>query len=146
MPYEIRYEDPIYVVTFLGIVTKADIVRLLAEAPTIEVRDGRAVHRVVDLTACSSLEVTGDDIQSFARSRVERVFPNAFKTAMVAADPIHYGYARMFQIMMQHGQIVVALFPTVATAKEWLAEPGLELPAVQWEPPTQRRPPQTHAR
>jgi hypothetical protein len=46
---------------------------------------------------------------------------NPVKTAIVAPKPVHVGFARMFQILTDHPQIIVEVFATVVAAEAWLA-------------------------
>lgn len=91
-------------------------------------------HRVTDLRHIERLEVDFDGVYTLAVRRRALHFPNRFKSAIVAVELVAYGFARMFQTLNFHPQIVIALFPDDAEAMRWIAEPGLEPPVRAWVP------------
>ena len=74
-------------------------------------------------------ELTGDDIQNFARRRRETRYPNPFRNAILAPQPVQYGYARMFQTLIDHPDITTQVFSDEAAALAWLNEPPAPKPA-----------------
>lgn len=79
--------------------------------------------RIIDLTATTSGVTAMVDLLTIVEERRRRVFPNAFKVALVAPRAIDVGNARMFQILLDNPQIRSEIFPTVAEAERWALTP-----------------------
>jgi polysaccharide deacetylase 2 family uncharacterized protein YibQ len=89
---------------------------------------------LTDLRPVTRLEITFDGVLDVANQRMRTKFPNAFKSAIVASDVAHYGFARMFQTLNDHPQISIAIFPDTPKALQWLEAAGQELPQQAWAP------------
>ena len=61
-----------------------------------------------------------EPVLSLAEARRRRTFPNSFKTTIIAMEPVHFGFARMFQALNDHAQIAVSIFDDDADALAWL--------------------------
>jgi hypothetical protein len=59
-----------------------------------------------------------------------------YKSAIVAKDVAHYGFARMYETLNDHPQVVIGIFSDEADAMRWLEEPGLERYTGHWTPRT----------
>jgi hypothetical protein len=74
-------------------------------------------------------------VLQFVQGRLRLEFPNPFKSALVAKDLVHYGFARMYETLNDHPQTVIAIFSDEAEALKWILEPGLEPYRGKWTPP-----------
>ena len=99
-----------------------DLFKLMDAAEEIENRSTVIPHRLTDLTQAAGMDVRFPDIFTLAMRRKARPFPNPFKSAIVACQPIHVGFARMFQTLNDHPQITIRIFPTFNEARNWLVE------------------------
>lgn len=135
MPYTTRFEGDIYWTTLYGTVTNADLVALAQTAAELEAKHEIIPHRLADLGTVDELRIDFVGVEAMVKERTRHLFPNEFKTALIAPDVVHYGFARMFQTLVAHSQIRVAIFPTTAEALQWLSLPGVELPETPWAPP-----------
>ena len=136
MPFSVRLEGDFYWASFTGVVTNADLLAMAETAAELEARHEVVPHRLADLGTVDEWKIDSEGVKALARERARRRFPNEFKTAIVAPSALHYGYARMFQTLMGHSQIHVAIFPSTEAALQWLSLPGLELPETPWAPPS----------
>ena len=59
---------------------------------------------------------------------------NPIKTAILASNLVQFGFARMFQALNDHPQIVVAIFGDDEDALRWLQRADLSPPEVAWVP------------
>jgi hypothetical protein len=134
MPYLVRVENGILFLTLSGVLTRDDFVTLAKEAVATEAAFDVIPHRVVDFSTVTAFDIDYATMHDFAATRLKTRFPNSFKSAHVAPELAQYGYARMFQNLNDHPQITIAIFPTVAAARKWLQEPGLDGPPHQWAP------------
>lgn len=137
MPYEMGQKNGLLTFRFFGTLTNDDLSRGAQEMAAFE-RGQRVVpHRISDVRPVERLEIDFRSILSFAEDRKRQTFPNGFKSAIVASDIVHFGFARMFQTLNDHAQITIAIFGDAETARAWLEIPGLAPPTEHWEP---RRP------
>lgn len=134
MPFTIDETGPILRVDVTGTFTNRDLEELAERADEVEARYETVPHRVTDLRQVQRLEIDFEGVYALAVRRRALHFPNRFKSAIIAVDLVAYGFARMFQTLNFHPQIVIALFPDDAEAMRWIAEPGLEMPSRAWVP------------
>ena len=120
MAYQTRLEEGIFRVSFLEVVTNQDLARLLDEVTRLEGGWTVIPDRLVDMRQIERLEIDVTGVLSLAHSRRHRTFPNSFKTAIIATQTVHVGFARMFQTLNDHAQIAVSIFDDDADAMRWL--------------------------
>ena len=130
MPFTIDTSQPVLRITLSGRLTNQDLLDLGKDAARIE--SGYAVipHRLTDMRPVERIEMNFEGVLALATERLKLKFPNTFKSAIVAGDVVHYGFARMFETLNDHPQIVIAIFPDEPEALRWLSEPGTK-PYVQ---------------
>lgn len=132
----VRREGDFYWTTLHGAVTNAELLAFAQTATELEATHDVIPHRLVDFGSITEMHVDYEGMNAFARQRMSKRFPNEFKSALIAPDLIHFGFARMYQTLVSHSQIRVAIFPTTAEALQWLSLPGLDLPESLWSPPS----------
>jgi hypothetical protein len=124
MPYTIKVENEVIRVALTGRITAQDLVNLAAESKNYEHNVAVIPHRITDMRGIEELKIHYPDISTLAATRGKLRFPNSFKSAIIAHDIHHLGYARMFQTLNDNPQIVVKIFPDEISASEWIACPG----------------------
>ena len=134
MAFEMQQENGYLKLAFSGTLTNDDLSRGAQEMAAFEATCDVVPHRISDVRSVDRLEIDFRSILALAEDRKRRRFPNAFKSAIVASDIVHFGFARMFQTLNDHEQITIAIFGDGISALEWLRAPGLELPETPWEP------------
>lgn len=134
MAFELRQENGLLRISLSGTLTNDDLARGAQEVAAFEATCDVVPHRLSDVRPVERLEIDFRSILSFAEDRKRRQFPNAFKSAIVTSDIVHYGFARMFQTLNDHSQITIAIFGDDVSALDWLHLPGLEPPERHWEP------------
>jgi len=134
MSFEIRTDLPVIEVRIFGTFTNDDLEHIAIEARRIECTESPVRHRLTDTREVTKLECDFRGISAFADDRRRCAFGNAFKSAIIAPDVAHYGFARMFQTLNDHPKISIAIFPDEETARTWLAADGVDLPARPWAP------------
>jgi len=134
MPYAIKTEEPILHITLMGTLTNEDLTALARDAMELERSLAVVPHRLTDTRPATRLEITFEGVLDLANKRMQIKFPNSFKSAIVASDVVHYGFARMFQTLNDHPQISIAIFPDTPTALQWLEQAGQDLPRQAWAP------------
>jgi hypothetical protein len=134
MSFEIRTNRPYIEIRIFGTFTNEDLAQMALEARRIEAAEPVIRHRITDTREITELACDFRGVAAFARDRRDSVFPNAFKSAIIAPDIAHFGFARMFQTLNDHPMISIAIFPDGEEALEWLAAEGVDLPAKAWTP------------
>lgn len=121
MSYQIIQEPAFFRVVFFDNMTRQDFQSLAGEVAALEDALPVAVNRLTDLSQVSGTEMTYADMLDYvARRKVQRL-ANSVKAAIVAPRPLQLGFARMFQILLEHPQIEVQVFATLVEAEAWLA-------------------------
>ena len=134
MPLDMELTGSILRVTLSGTLTNADLRDGAREVDKLERSLPNVPNRLTDTRPVTRLEIDFQGVLDLANARLRLHFPNAFKSAIIAADVAHYGFARMFQTLNDHPKIRIAIFPDEAEALAWLAEPGLHMPARRASP------------
>jgi len=135
MPYSIDISQVVLRITLSGNFTHDDLRSLAKDTERAEGTYAAAPHRMTNAQLCTRLELTFHDVLAFVQERLRLRFPNSYKSAIVAKDVAHYGFARMYETLNDHPQIVIAIFSDEADAMKWLEEPGLEPYGGRWVPP-----------
>lgn len=134
MPYTIDVEADLLRVTWSEAITEAALLEVARRIAELDAGHPEARHHLTDISAVTDIPLTTSIMQTFVRDRRSRRYPKPIKSAIVAPDAVHFGFARMVETLLDHPQIVFAIFPSVVAAREWLKTPGLALPAARWEP------------
>jgi hypothetical protein len=78
-------------------------------------------NRFCDLTRLESINLSSAEVQQLANRR--RAFnPNDFrvKSAFFATHPLHFGIARMYELLLNSPRIDVQVFSELERAAKWL--------------------------
>jgi hypothetical protein len=121
-------------IEFSGTFTNQDLSRGEIGVTELEVSSALIPHRSADLRPVDRLEIDFIGVLALADARRWRRFKNPFKTAIIAPDLVRYGFARMFQTLNDHPQIVIAIFGEEAEAVNWLGLPDVKPPKKPWQP------------
>ena len=79
-------------------------------------------NRFCDLSRLDSINLSSKDLMQLATRR--RAFnPNTahVKSAFLAAHPLAFGVARMYQLLLHSSRIEVRVFQDIESAAEWLS-------------------------
>jgi hypothetical protein len=121
-------------IEFSGTFTNQDLSRGTIDVEELEESSALIPHRIADLRPVERLEIDFSGVLALVDARRRRRFKNPFKTAIIAPDIAHYGFARMFQTLNDHPQMVIAIFGEEAEAVNWLGLPDLKPPKNPWQP------------
>jgi hypothetical protein len=121
MPFQIQVDATILRITFSGHVTDAEFINSLIELQHLERGLGHVPDRLTDLTAVQEWEPKFSTTLDVTKARRSQVFPNHFRSAIVAPAPETFGVARMFQTLNDNPQIAIQVFETLTAAEGWLA-------------------------
>jgi len=121
MPFQIQIDAEIIRIIFSGKITKDEFIDLLKELTRVELDFECIPDRLTDMSGVTEWESGFTTMNDVAAKRRARVFPNKFKSAIVAPNPADYGIARMFQTLNDNPQIEIQIFKSTAEAEGWLA-------------------------
>ncbi len=119
MPFEIRDEGSFYFARLSGVLGRADLDAVTMEIERLE-DEGPPKDRVTDLTAIERIDVGFEEVFALAERRAQRAITAPIRSALVAKRPVHYGFARMFQMLNDNPRIQIRIFATAEEAIEWL--------------------------
>jgi len=122
MPFEIITADEVLCITFQGLFDTDCLHEAVTQVERIEAEAAVSPDRLIDLTAVESMELTFADMKRFADIRRVAPLKNKVKSAIVAPQPVHRGFARMFQTILENPKITVNIFPDRNSACAWLKE------------------------
>jgi len=122
MPCRVYSDASVIRHEFSGVVTDREFADLRSASAKLEQAGAVVPHRITDLTGVTRMNIGFSELFDLARSRQQIRFPNSFKSAIVAPQPMHVGFARMYQMLNAHPQITLQIFPDLAAAQKWIAE------------------------
>ncbi len=120
MPAHLSIQDGILHISFVGTVNDWDLREMTDRLEELERNAEVVPHRITHLTEATRIELTFADLWELAKRRKATGFLNPFKSAIVAPDPVHVGFARMFQTLNDHPKIVIAIFRKTEEAEQWI--------------------------
>jgi hypothetical protein len=120
MPFQLLLQPEFLRVVVTGRLTREEVIALGIEVRKLEETCGRLPNRLTDVGGVEISEITAEDVREFARRRREARYPNPFRNAIVAPQPLQFGYARMFQTLADHPDIATQVFSDEASALAWL--------------------------
>jgi hypothetical protein len=94
MPYTLKLENNVLRFTLSGRVTGSDFMSAATEVTVYEKDVSVVPHRITDLDG-AELAIGYPEISALAAKRRQLRFPNPLKSAIIARNPQHLGYARM---------------------------------------------------
>lgn len=122
MSYQIQLENNVLQIALSDRVTGDDLHALLYATANYE-RTPTVPNRVTDMSGITELGIGFPEVFAIAEKRRRLRFPNSFKSAIIAPQSEHVGYARMFQTLNDNPQIAIRIFSNREAADEWIAGP-----------------------
>ena len=119
MPFEIRDEGAFYFARLFGVLDRTDLEDVTAEIERLE--DIATKDRLTDLTALERIDAGFEEVFAVALKRAQRQIPAPIRSALIAHKPVHFGFARMFQMLNDNPRIQIRIFGTAEEALEWLS-------------------------
>jgi len=128
MPIDVRFEGEILRITFSGALSQEDLSELTQSVMALEQQSAVIPHRITDMRPATGMNIDFHSVYELARLRRATRFPNTFKSALIASDLVHVGFARMFQTLNDHPSIFIEIFPDEPQALAWIHTPGFDPP------------------
>jgi hypothetical protein len=119
MPFEISDEGRFYSARLYGVLGRVDLNAFTREMERLE-DEGPPKDRVTDFTALERIDVGFEEVFALAMRRAHRTVKGPIKSALVANRPVHFGFARMFQMLNDNPWIQIRIFGNLDEARQWL--------------------------
>jgi hypothetical protein len=119
VPFEITNQGTFLFGRLQGTVTASDLYQLANDTEAMENSIPEAMDRICDMTAAERFDVGFQAVNALAQRRRVRKFSKRVKSAIIVADLVQLGIARMYQTLNDNPQIEVRIFRSIAEAKEW---------------------------
>jgi hypothetical protein len=120
MPYQCTLEPAFLRIVLFGFVSGADLQGLAGAVEQIERSLAVTPNRLVELSQVVDRDLNYAHIRALTERRKARMFANPVKAALVAPKPVSVGFARMDQILNDHPQTQIEIFPIPEAAEAWL--------------------------
>ena len=120
MPFDLKTENGILYFAFRGEFNLADLRNGAEAASQIEAEAAISPDRIIDISAVESMNLNFADMQALVKLRRAAPLKNNVKSAIVALTPVQYGFARMFQTILENPKITVEIFMDQDSARAWI--------------------------
>ena len=124
MPFDMKMDEGYLHIRLHGLLTKADLVALGDAVLALEAKVAITPSRITDMTAVDAMEVGFSDMLALAERRRASTVSGPIKSAIVVANPVQYGTARIFQTLNDHPQVTLEIFHDRASAIDWIRASG----------------------
>ena len=126
MAYQISFDGPLLVIRFFGALGPADLDAAADEVFAIEDGGRNTPPRLCDLRDVAEANIAYADMARLAERTRSRPLAADVRSAIVVAQPVQLGFARMFQILNEHPRVTVRIFDDETAARTWLAGGALD--------------------
>ena len=120
MAVDIEIRDDVLCVTLSGTVTRADLMRVGFAMAKVEDDYVIAPPRISDFSVVETIEVGFDEMLALAEHRRQSNLRNPVRSAIVVANAVQRGMARMFQTLHDHPLVTLEIFDDYSAAMAWL--------------------------
>lgn len=128
MPFEIHDQGPFLSARLSGVLDLRDLNALVEEVERIESEAPAPKDRITDLTALDRIDVGFEEVFAVANRRAQRQVTAPIRSALIAVQPVHFGFARMFQMLNDNPRIQIRIFPNLNDAVLWLESKAIKSP------------------
>jgi SpoIIAA-like len=119
MPVAVELRGALIVVALRGEVGAEDMAEAAASIDALE-RETPGYDRLFLTAEVTGFRITFPVISSFAETRRKKKFARQIQTAIVVDADVSYGFARMYQGILEHPQVTVEIFRDREAALAWL--------------------------
>jgi len=123
MPLQVARESSWLRIVFAGEVSAVDLANLADRLEALERDLPVTPDRLADLSGLEGGELNFHTLHRLADRRRAAPPRNPIRTAIVAATPLAFGFARMFQTLNDHPLVTIRIFADAAGAEAWLGGP-----------------------
>jgi hypothetical protein len=121
MQYTVEALERLWRITLSGPLADRDLLELQRLIMEIDESTSVAPNLLIDLRALSHMDFDYRTVSDLARALGNRSLTNIERVALLAAIPIQYGFARMFQMLSENRHVEVRVFENENNALDWLS-------------------------
>jgi hypothetical protein len=98
--------------------------QLLAALRALERVETRPFDRLLDLSLIANVRISTDELFEIAQARRRETLDRAaYRVAILAPDPLCFGLARMYGLMLENSPVRVHVCGSPDSAADWLQVP-----------------------
>ena len=120
MAHRICFDGPTLTVTISGTVDADDLLAIGDAIIEIEMGGTYTPHRLVDMREIDDASIGYPEMARLVDRSRARPLHASLRSALLVAQPLQTGFARMFQILNDHPQVTVRIFEDEPSARVWL--------------------------
>jgi hypothetical protein len=103
-----------------GALTLDDLLACVQRGERLEASRNETARHLIDFTGVQQFEIGFDEMSiATARSNSQNC-PNRIRCAVVAQRPLAFGFARMFELLINHPRVEIRVMRSCDDALEWL--------------------------
>jgi hypothetical protein len=121
MAFEILDEGAFISVRLFGVLTSKDFEAGATRLERIERESSTPKNRVTDLTGIERIDLGFQEVFELAERRTRRPMGGRVKSAVIARSPLHFGFARMFQMLNNNPEIEIRIVDSMEAALDWFS-------------------------
>ncbi len=111
MGYNMELSRTMWRVIFAGVLRDGDLLEMVKEVRALRAEGPIASpNGLVDMTGLSEIILTFETLSSIGTEARGYSLHDKIKIAVITNSPAQFGYARMFQTLLNHGQIDLQVF------------------------------------
>jgi hypothetical protein len=122
MSYEIEERPNYLFVRVFDKLTGDELRRISMDIAKLEETRAVAKHRIADMSPLESIDLCFEQVELLAQTRREAKLVQPIRSAIIAPRPIHYGFARMFEMLNDNPMIQMRVVTTIDEALLWIGE------------------------
>ena len=123
MAYHVTEESDRVRLSFQSVITSHDLHAIASELAALEQARGAALNRLIDLSQVSEIDLSYLVLDTLMDQRMAQPLVTVVKSAIVAPQPVHVGFARMYQMLNKEPKYAIEIFGSIEEAETWLLRP-----------------------
>jgi hypothetical protein len=102
-----------------GALTLEDLLAWVERCESFDASRNDTAHHLIDFTAVREFEIGFDDMSIVTARRNSQNCPNRIRCAFVAQRPLAFGFARMFELLINHPRVEIRVMRSRDDALDW---------------------------
>ena len=120
MTFEAEFSEGLLVIRGTGTLTVTDLQQMPMLTAAFDASRAVTPNRLIDLTRVEGFDVGFVEMIGVVRERRDAALTGPTRTAVLTANPVQFGMARMYQGLNDHAQVTIEIFDDRAAALSWL--------------------------
>jgi hypothetical protein len=121
MAYRLSYDGPLLLIHLSGTLTRSDLEAIGDDVLALEQGGTNAPPRLTDLREITDAAIGYAEMSQLADRSRTRPLATRVRSALLVAQPLQLGFARMFQILNEHPNVTMQIFEDERAARAWVS-------------------------